>query len=64
MKKNPDDYLFEICPEVKNMNLKKYAIKLFGDKVTLAGHKYSQLTMYDFHNSIVIIAIPTRILPM
>ena len=51
-KKKPEDYLFEICPEVINRNLKKYAIKLFGDKVSLAGHEYSKITMYDFrHNS-------------
>jgi len=50
--KSPDDYLFPICPEVVNRNLKKSVIKLFGDKKSLAGHKYSQITMYDFrHNA-------------
>ena len=50
--KKPDDFLFSICPEVINRNLKKYALNLFGDVVTLAGHKYSQITMYDLrHNS-------------
>ena len=49
-KKNPDDYLFPVCPEVVNRNLKKSAVKLFGDLVTLAGHKYSQITMYDFRH--------------
>jgi len=48
--KKPDDYLFPICPEVVNRNLKKVAVKLFGDITTLAGHKYSQLTMYDFRH--------------
>lgn len=49
-KKNPDDYLFPICPEVVNRNLKKAAVELFGDSTTLAGHKYSQVTMYDFRH--------------
>ena len=51
-KKQPDDYLFPICPQVVNRNLKKEAVRLFGDNATLAGHKYSQIIMYDFrHNS-------------
>lgn len=46
------DYLFPICPEVVNRNLKKLSKELFGDEVTLAGQKFSDLTMYDFrHNS-------------
>jgi len=50
--KKPEDYLFPVCPDVINRNLKKAAVRLFGDNVSLAGHKYSQITMYDFrHNS-------------
>jgi integrase len=50
--KKPDDYLFPVCPEVVNRNLKKAVVKLFGDVTSLAGHKYSQITMYDFrHNA-------------
>jgi len=49
-KKNPDDYLFPTCPEVVNRNLKKSAVKLFGDITTLGGHKYSQIKMYDFRH--------------
>ena len=51
-KLEPEDYLFPISPEVINRNLKISAVKLFGDVVTLAGHKTSQITMYDFrHNA-------------
>ena len=48
--KKPDDYLFEICPEVINRNLKKYAIGLFGKGETLAGKKYGDISMYDFRH--------------
>ena len=49
---NPDDYLFKISPSVANQYLKNLAKKLFGDKTSPAGAKYSELTMYDFrHNS-------------
>lgn len=51
-KKKPNDFLFQINPDVVNRNLKKLALKLFGDEITLAGHKISQLTMYDLrHNA-------------
>ncbi len=49
---NSDDYLFKISPSVANQYLKNLAKKLFGDKVSPAGAKYSDLTMYDFrHNA-------------
>jgi len=49
---SPDDYLFQICPTVVNRYLKRLASRLFGDKKSPAGQKYSELTMYDFrHNS-------------
>lgn len=49
---NPDDYIFKISPSVANQYLKNLAKKLFGDKVSPAGEKYSNLTMYDFrHNA-------------
>ena len=46
------DYLFNILPQTTNKYLKRLAIKVLGDKVSPAGQKYSQLSMYDFrHNS-------------
>ncbi|MDP3026750.1 MAG: tyrosine-type recombinase/integrase, partial [Nanoarchaeota archaeon] len=47
-----NDYLFNIRPQTANKYLKRLAIKVLGDKVSPAGQKYSQLSMYDFrHNS-------------
>jgi hypothetical protein len=47
-----DEFLFKISPAMVNKYLKKLAKKTFGDKVSPAGAKYSDLTMYDFrHNS-------------
>lgn len=48
--RSPDDYLFQICPNVVNRYLKRLALKLFGDKISPAGQKYSDLTMYDFRH--------------
>jgi len=45
-----DDYVFRICPPVVNRYLKRLAKRLFGDGKTLAGQKYSDLTMYDFRH--------------
>jgi len=51
-KLDSNDYLFKISPAVTNQYLKNLAKKIFGDKVSPAGAKYSDLTMYDFrHNS-------------
>lgn len=48
----PDDYIFDICPSATNRWLKKLAKQTLGDKVSPAGQKYSDLTLYDFrHNS-------------
>jgi len=47
-----DDYLFEITPPVVNRYLQRLAKRVLGDRMSPAGQKYSQLTMYDFrHNS-------------
>lgn len=46
----PNDYLFPISPPVVNRYLKRLARRLFGDDITLAGDKYSSLTMYDFRH--------------
>ena len=46
----PEDYLFPINPYVVNRYLKRFAREVFGDKKSLAGQKYSQLTMYDFRH--------------
>lgn len=47
-----EDFLFSINHYVANRYLKSLAKKLFKDKISPAGQKYSDLTMYDFrHNS-------------
>jgi len=45
-----EDYLFPIKPNTVNEYLKKHGRKLFGDVKSLAGQKYSELTMYDFRH--------------
>jgi len=45
-----DDYLFDICPTVVNRYLKRLAYRVFGDKLSPAGERYSKLTMYDFRH--------------
>ncbi len=45
-----EDYLFKFSPPVVNRYLKRVAKKLFGDEKSLAGQKYSDLTMYDFRH--------------
>ncbi|MCK5321566.1 site-specific integrase [Candidatus Pacearchaeota archaeon] len=45
-----EDYLFKFSPSVANRYLKRLAKKLFGDEKSLAGQKYSDLTMYDFRH--------------
>jgi len=49
-KLKPDDYLFPIKPNTVNVFLKRKGRELFGDEKTLAGQKYSELTMYDFRH--------------
>ena len=50
MKLEKNDRLFTICPPVVNRYLKRLAHKLFGDELSEAGEKYSNLTMYDFRH--------------
>jgi integrase len=45
-----EDYLFKFSPYVVNRYLKRLSHKLFGDEKSLAGQKYSDLTMYDFRH--------------
>jgi integrase len=45
-----DDLIFPINPSVANKYLQRLAQRLFGDAVSEAGQKYSQLTMYDFRH--------------
>jgi len=47
---NLEDFLFPINPPVTNRYLQRLAQKVFGDKVSEAGQKYSQLTLYDFRH--------------
>ncbi len=46
-----EDYLFKIIPQVVNKYLKRLAVRVLGDKKTLAGDPYSKLSMYDFRHS-------------
>ena len=47
-----DSYIFTTNYYAINQYFKRLAKRIFGDKVTQAGQKYSELTMYDFrHNS-------------
>ncbi len=46
----PQDQVFDICPPVVNRYLRRLALKVFGDKPSPAGAKYSELTMYDFRH--------------
>jgi len=45
-----DDYLFDIKPPTINKYIQRLASRIFGDEVSLAGEKYSELTMYDFRH--------------
>ena len=45
-----EDYLFKLNPTIANRYLKRLALKIFGDKKSPAGAKYSELTMYDFRH--------------
>jgi len=45
-----EDYLFDIKPASVNKYLKRLAKRVFGDKESPAGQKYSELSMYDFRH--------------
>ena len=45
-----EDQLFPINPMIVNKYLKRLAKRVFGDEGSLAGQKYSDLTMYDFRH--------------
>lgn len=45
-----DDFIFPIYPLAVNQYLKRLAIRVLGEKVSLAGKPYSELTMYDFRH--------------
>jgi len=44
------DPVFPICPPVANRYLKRIAIRVLGDGVSLGGERYSNLTLYDFRH--------------
>jgi len=46
----PEDYLFPINPYITNRYLKRLGESVFGNKKSLAGQKYSELTLYDFRH--------------
>lgn len=46
----PEDPVFAISPAVVNRYLKRLAVRVLGDRVTRAGGKCSELTMYDFRH--------------
>ncbi|MFA5259108.1 MAG: hypothetical protein WC402_03450 [Candidatus Pacearchaeota archaeon] len=45
-----DDYIFKIHPYSVNKYLKRLGKRVFGEEKSLAGQKYSDLTMYDFRH--------------
>ena len=45
-----NDYVFDISAPCVNKYLKRACFRLFGDSVTLAGKKYSEITMYDLRH--------------
>ena len=45
-----EDYLFKFSPPVINRYLKRMGKRLFGNEKSLAGQRYSDLTMYDFRH--------------
>jgi integrase len=45
-----DDSIFPISPIVVNQYLKRLAKRVLGEKISLAGKCYSDLTMYDFRH--------------
>lgn len=49
-KLKPDDQLFDINYSNINRYLKRLAEKIFGNDVSPAGEKYSNITMYDFRH--------------
>jgi len=46
-----DDFLFELQPDSMNAYIQRLAKNLLGDKVSPAGKKYTELTMYHFRHS-------------
>lgn len=44
------DHLFLIKPATVNRYLQRLATRVFGEDETLAGQKYSEITMYDFRH--------------
>jgi integrase len=46
----PEEFLFQISPAMVNKYIKRLALRLFGDKQSPAGARYSELTMYDFRH--------------
>jgi integrase len=49
-KLNGNDYLFQISYEVAGRYLKRLAKRLFGDELSEAGQKYSEMSLYDFRH--------------
>jgi len=45
-----ENYLFTKEPKIVNRYLKRLSLKVLGDKISPAGEKYSNLTMYDFRH--------------
>jgi integrase len=45
------DRVFDLDPKIVNRYLKRLGKKIFGDAISPAGERYSNLTMYDFRHS-------------
>ncbi len=44
------DHLFLIKPATVNLYLKRLTVRVLGDGMSLAGQRYSEITMYDFRH--------------
>lgn len=45
-----NDYVFQRTPQAMNRYLKRHSKRVLGEKVSPAGQKFSQLTLYDFRH--------------
>jgi len=46
-----NDFVFKFSSPLLNRKLKRVVVKLFGDKKTLGGKKFSEISLYDFRHS-------------
>jgi len=49
--KKSEDYLFEFNPAYMNRKMQKIAEQVFGEKKSLGGEFYKNITLYDLRHS-------------